>query len=84
MKLSLDVCPPTNDCSEYLEMLNSVCVDYSLKIVGFIPFGPGGGNPCITFKGKWKDLKRMYVLWYCLNQIPPEEAESDFKEMVTN
>lgn len=81
-KLELDVCPPTNDCSEYLEMLNSVCTDYSLEIIGFIPFGPAGGNPCITFQGQKENLRRMYVEWYCLEQNSPTEAEQDFKEMV--
>lgn len=81
-KLELDVCPPTNDCSEYLEMLNSVCTDYSLEIIGFIPFGPAGGNPCITFQGKKEDLKRMYVEWYTVDEMEAKLAEMEFNEFV--
>jgi hypothetical protein len=80
--LELDVCPATNSCSQYLELLNSVCEDYSLKIVGFIPFGPAGGNPCITFQGKKENLKQMYIEWYCLDEDAHEDVEKDFEEMV--
>lgn len=81
-KLELDVCPPSNDCSEYLEMLNNVCTDYKLKIIEFIPFGPAGGNPCITFQGQKENLKKMYVEWYMADGMEAEVAEMEFDEFV--
>jgi len=43
---------PTGD---FLKMLK----DFDLKLVDFIPEGPGGGNPCIKVFGKKPDINLL-------------------------
>ena len=43
---------PTGD---FLEMLKN----FDLKLVSFIPIGPGGGNPCITVFGTVTNIQNL-------------------------
>jgi hypothetical protein len=49
------------DCplGEFLKVLN----EFELKLVSFIPEGPGGGNPEITVTGSEKLIKQFHNYW---------------------
>jgi hypothetical protein len=48
----------------FFTLLTEICDEYNLEIVGFKPFGPAGGNPEITFRGKSEDLIRLSTNFY--------------------
>ena len=69
---------------EWLEELQDLLDKYQLEIVGFIPFGPGGGNSAITFRGKEKNIKAL-LAWYFMMSgeiSSPEELDSNYDDMI--
>ncbi len=62
MEISLDWGTPSR-CDEFLDDLQQACKRYNVNIIGFIPYGPAGGNPEITFEGSASDIKSL-IEWY--------------------
>jgi hypothetical protein len=79
MKIELDLAFETTPATtDFMKLLQEVCEVFNLQIVGFIPEGPGGGWPAVTFRGEREDLLRMLTNWYMDGDS--EEANSHFSE----
>ena len=65
---------------DFLQLLQEICEQFKLEIIGFWPIGPGGGNPAVKFRGKYEDIKNMIVSWYMSED--KQEAEDWVKEFV--
>lgn len=51
------------DSDDFLQVCQEIIEQFNLQIVKLIPFGPGGGNPEVTFRGDAVDILAM-VAWY--------------------
>lgn len=57
--IELDI---AGDCT--LGQLSDDLAKFKLSIIGYIPHGPGGGNPCITFSAASRDDIRAFLTTY--------------------
>ena len=62
-QMSVDIGYP-DDSNQFMGWLHEVCEVFNLQIVGFIPVGPGGGNPEVTFRGFEEDLLQFSEAFY--------------------
>jgi len=45
--------------NEFMDYLTRICDEFKMEIVGLIPYGPGGGNPELTFRGEEENLRKF-------------------------
>lgn len=75
--ISFEICEETKD---FLILLQEICEEFHLEIIGLWPMGPGGGWPEVTFRGETENIHKMIKDWYMKED---EESEEWIKEYVT-
>jgi hypothetical protein len=72
---------PSESANDFLQMLHEICEQFDLQIIGLVPYGPGGGNPEVTFRGQANDIMSM-LDWY--HDQTGEDVESFYDTYVTS
>lgn len=67
--------------SSMLKELDKVITEFKIRITNFIPKGPGGGLPSITFEGDKENLKKFFVEWY-QKEGDTQNSKEEFEEFV--
>jgi len=71
-QVSLDI-GYDDSTDDFLQMLHEICEQFDLQIIGLVPYGPGGGNPEVTFRGRADSIMNM-LHWY--HEHSGEDVES--------
>jgi hypothetical protein len=64
VRIDLEITDFSRETAAFLRLLQEVCVQFSLQIVGLVPASGGAGPPLVTFRGMRSDVLKMLRVWY--------------------